>query len=151
MRHRPHTLAIFALIALSACASHPRTGPNPQPAPISVIPIPVSLTSGGGPAFAITPATVIVADTASVDQRRAASALVAVLRPSTGYALPIVMNTDSSTSAARAPADTNRRTVIRFRVTADNALGAEGDTLAADQDSVVIVAPPGAGLFPGPP
>src|SRR5260370_6386618 len=146
MRHRPHTLAIFALIALSACASHPRTAPGPQPAPISIIPIPVSLTSSGGPAFAITPATVIVADTASADQRRAASALVAVLRPSTGYTLPIVTNTDSSTSAARAPGDTNRRTVIRFRAAVDNTLGAEGYTLAADEDSVVIVAPSGAGL-----
>ncbi len=72
-----------------------------------------------------------------------------MLRPSTGYALPIVTNTDSSTSAARAPADTNRRTVIRFRAAVDNTLGAEGYTLAADEDSVVIVAPSGAGLFHG--
>jgi hexosaminidase len=149
MQNRLHSPAIFALIALSACASHPRTAPSPQPAPISVIPIPVSLSTVDGPAFAITPATVIVADTASIDQRRAVSALLAVLRPSTGYALPIVANTDSSAAAARAPADTNRRTVIRFRVAADNTLGAEGYTLVAGQDSVVIAAPRGAGLFHG--
>ena len=137
------------MMALSACATHPRTAPGPQPPPITVIPLPVSLATNSAPPFAITPATLIVADTTSIDQRRAATALVAILRPSTGYALPIATNSDSSAAAPRAPADTNRRTIVRFRIAADDALGAEGYALTADQDSVVITAPSGAGLFHG--
>lgn len=149
MPQRLQKSAILALVALSACAPRPRTAPRPQPAPVTVIPIPVSLANSGGPAFTVTPATVIIADTTSIDQRRAAIALVAVLRPSTGYALPIVATPDSILAAVRAPSDTSRQTIIRFRLATDAAQGAEGYTLVADRDSVVITALPGAGLFHG--
>jgi len=150
MRHRLEKSAILGLAALAACAPHPQTAPGPQPAPITVIPIPASLATRGGTPFAVTPATIVVADTTtSLDVRRAASALVAILRPSTGYSLPIVATPDSILAAVRAPTDTSRRTIIRFRLATDAGQGAEGYPLAADRDSVVIVAAPGAGLFHG--
>jgi hexosaminidase len=142
-------IGTIALSALSACARQSVSPPRPQLGPIAVIPIPVNLSPAGGPPFTITPASAIVADTTSIDQRRAATALVAVLRPSTGYVLPIVANLDSIAASVRAPNDTNRRTIVRFRLAADSTLGAEGYTLVADQDSVVITSRTGAGLFHG--
>jgi hexosaminidase len=149
MQHRLQTSAILALAALSACAPHPRTALAPQPAPVTVIPIPVSLATTSGTAFTVTPASFIIADTTSIDQRRAVTALLSVLRPSTGYALPIGGPPDSIGSAVRTPTDTNRQTVIRFRLAADGAQGSEGYTLVVGRDSVVITAAAGAGLFHG--
>jgi len=147
--HLPRRLTIIGLAALSACARLPQTVPVPQPPPISVIPIPESLVRAPGLAFTITPLSAIVADTTTIGQRRAATALAAVLRPSTGYALPIVANLDSISAAVRLPPDTSRRTIIRLRIAADSGLGGEGYTLVAGDDSVVITAFSGAGLFHG--
>jgi hexosaminidase len=115
---------------------------------MSVIPIPQNVQTTGGAVFTITSASVVVADTTSIDQRRAALALVAVLRPSTGYALPVVASLDSINAATRAPTDTARRTIIRLRPV-DAKVAREGYTLAADRDSVVITAGAGSGLFHG--
>ena len=141
--------AVLTLIALSACARHPSTYVRPLYPTISVIPIPLNVAQTGGPAFRLTPASAIVADTASLDQRRAALAFAAVSRPSTGYALPIVASLDSIGGAMRAPTDTNRRSIVRLRLSMDGSPGPEGYTLVSDQDSVVITASSGAGLFHG--
>ena len=139
----------LTLIAGASCARHPETYIRPAYPTISVIPIPQTVTAAGGAAFRITPASAIVADTTSIDQQRAALALTAVLRPSTGYLLPIVTNLDSINTAVRAPKDTNRRTIIRLRLGASIVPGAEGYTLTSDADSVVVEAGSGAGLFHG--
>jgi hexosaminidase len=142
--------AVLVLVALSACARRtPSTMVRPRYPEISVIPIPVSVTRLSGPAFRITPASAIVADTTSTAERLAAVAFAAIARPSTGYPLPIVANLDSINAAIRAPTDTNRRSVIRLRLTAGGDQGAEGYSLASDLDSVVITAATGAGLFHG--
>jgi hexosaminidase len=142
-------LGAVGLVALSACAKRPVTAPRPQPAPITVIPTPVTVTAIRGVAFTLSSASAIIADTTSVDQRRAALHLASLLRPSTGYALPIVANLDSIAAVVRAPTDTARPTVIRLRFEETGSLGAEGYQLVADADSIVIVAKPGAGLFHG--
>src|SRR3954463_12490151 len=143
------TLSALLCVVLSGCARHPATAVRPKYPEVSVIPIPVSVTRLGGPNFRITPASAIVADTTSADERRAAVAFAAIARPSTGYALPIVANLDSINAAVRAPTDTNRRSIVRFRLSPGSEGGAEGYTLQSDLDSVVIVAPTGAGLFHG--
>jgi hexosaminidase len=142
-------LGALAFVALSGCARRPSTAVRPRYPEISVIPIPVNVTRLSGPVFRITPASVIVADTTSPDQRRAAVAFAFIARPSTGYALPIVANLDSISATVRAPTDTARRSIIRFRLTPGAEGGAEGYALQSDLDSVVITAPTGAGLFHG--
>src|SRR3954469_18258473 len=132
------TLSALLCVVLSGCARHPATAVRPKYPEISVIPIPVSVTRLGGPAFRITPATAIVADTTSAPERIAATAFAAIARPSTGYLLPIVANLDSINAAVRAPTDTNRRSVIYLRVTPSADVGTDGYSLTSDLDSVVI-------------
>src|ERR1051325_3041445 len=150
MRIRP-TLAGLAALALTASCSRnkPSVYVRPQYPPFSVIPNPRELTPSAGVPFRITPASIVLADTTSIDQRRAALAFVAVARPSTGYALPILATLDSVNAAVRAPTDTFRRTLIVLRPATDSAIHSEGYTLVSDQDSVVIHATDGAGLFHG--
>lgn len=147
--HSWATIGMLALVALSACAKRPVTAPRPQPAPITVIPNPVSIATTRGVAFTLSSASAIVADTTSMDQRRAALHLASVLRPSTGYALPIVANLDSILAAIHTPTDTARSTIIRFRISAADPNGGEGYSLTADGDSIVLTSQSGAGLYHG--
>ena len=138
----------------AGCASAPRvarTAPSfrrdlPR---MAVIPTPMRLTESGGAPFRMNPATTIVGDTASAEMRRAIDALAALLRPSTGFALP-VMNAGSPEPVA-AP-DSFPRNAIVFRLLtfiAPDPLGSEGYTIRVDRDTLLIQASSGAGLFHG--
>jgi len=140
---------IVVAIAVAGCVHRgPAVYVRPHYPTFSVIPVPAQLTPGTGQ-FRITRASVLLADTTSLDVRRSAAAFLAVARPSTGYDLPIVGSLDSVNAAVRAPADTLPRTVIVLRRAADTTRGPEGYTLVADKDSVVVTGNDGAGLFYG--
>src|SRR5690349_16833797 len=80
---------------VAGCAGAPRvarTAPSfrtdlPR---ITVIPAPMRLTQQGGAPFRLNPATSVVADSTSGEMRRALVALTSLLRPSTGFTLPVM-------------------------------------------------------------
>lgn len=90
-----------------------------------------------GDAFAIKDSVSIVVDAGNAEAARTAGLLALVLRPSTGFAVPI------STTGASA------RGAIILRIAADAELGPEGYRLTAGRDSVRITANAPAGLFHG--
>src|SRR5436190_16934354 len=93
---------------LVACAHNPRPASN---APrvrtdlprIAVIPAPMRLTERPGQPFRLNPATRIIADSTSSEMQRALAVLTGVLRPSTGYSLPVT-TADTTTPIAIPPA-----------------------------------------------
>lgn len=114
----------------------------PQPAQLRtavaprVVPQPASITFPGGDAFALTDSTRIVTDGGNAEVSRTAALLAAILRPSTGYAIPI--------TSTGAPAG-----AIVLRLSTGNALGPEGYQLTVSRDSVRVIANAPAGLFHG--
>ncbi|MFF3684859.1 beta-N-acetylhexosaminidase [Streptomyces sp. NPDC002187] len=95
------------------------------PAPASVLP--------GGPPYTLTPQTTIQVD-ASPGVRAVGEYLAGVLRPSTGYALPV--------TEARGPGG------IRLRLrSAERELGDEGYRLQSSRDALTLTARGPAGLF----
>ena len=151
-------LAIIALATLAGCARKPARVPTPGPRirtdlpAITVIPAPRQLTERREPAFTITAATSIVADTGNGEMRRAITALTSVLRPSTGFMLPVVNANNPVPVALPATLDTLRRNAIVLRLLtfiAPDPLGSEGYTIRVDRDTVLITASNGAGIFHG--
>ena len=148
-------LMVAGLGLLAAgCASKPRvarTAPSfrkdlPR---ITVIPAPMRLTEHGGAAFRMNPATAIVADSTSAEMQRALKAMTSLLRPSTGFALP-VMNANSPVPVA-VPDSFPRNAIVLRLLTfiAPDPLGSEGYTIRVDRDTLLIQASSGAGLFYG--
>lgn len=127
----------------AACTPAARVG-APAPAPAQartavvprVIPEPASITFGGD-AFVLMDSASIVVDAGNAEASRTAGLLALVLRPSTGFAVPI-STTGASTSGA-----------IVLRLSPDTELGAEGYRLTVGRDSVRITANAPAGLFHG--
>lgn len=127
----------------AACTPAARVG-APAPAPAQartavvprVIPEPASITFGGD-AFVIKDSASIVVDAGNAEASRTAGLLALVLRPSTGFAIPI-STTGAPTSGA-----------IVLRLSPDTELGAEGYRLTVGRDSVRITANAPAGLFHG--
>jgi hexosaminidase len=149
--------AVVVLAALAGCARQPAPrAPGPRvrtdlPA-ITVIPAPRQLTERRAEGFTITAATSIVADTGNVQMRRSIAALTSVLRPSTGFALPVVNIHDPVPITLPANLDTLRRNAIVLRLItfiAPDPLGDEGYTVTVDRDTVLIQSSTGAGLFHG--
>ncbi|MGW2177749.1 beta-N-acetylhexosaminidase [Streptomyces sp. NPDC001732] len=106
-----------------------------QPRPLGqIVPAPAKAEPGGSP-YTITPATRIRVDGDSGEARRIGDYLAGVLRPSTGYALPVTGGGEDG---------------IRLRLDAGNPeLGAEGYRLKSTGGSVTITAHGPAGLFHG--
>jgi hexosaminidase len=102
-----------------------------------IIPLPVTVTAAGGPPFSLSTATTIVAP-AGGDPARIAQALATLMRPATGFPLPV-----SATDAA-APVGS-----IVLRLGGPSTLGSEGYDITIGPDSVRIVAASPAGLFYG--
>ncbi|MFC5801443.1 beta-N-acetylhexosaminidase [Streptomyces formicae] len=101
-----------------------------------VVPAPASVRAAGAP-YALTPATRIRVDGGSREARRIGAYLASVLRPSTGYPLPV---TD----------DGHGRGGIRLSLGShDRSLGDEGYRLESGRDGVTITARKPAGLFHG--
>jgi hexosaminidase len=137
-------LAFACLLAAAACRPAPRSSaPAPVPRPVwqlmssvaRVVPAPASQTMLGGEAFTLAPEAVIVAD---ANAARSAEMLAAILRPSTGFALPVQAS------------DTIVPGKIALRIAADTLThGAEGYELLVTRDSVRILGGTGAGVFRG--
>ena len=104
----------------------------------SVVPMPVSADFAPGDSFTVIPGTRIVVDSGSAEAMRIGEMLAAILRPSTGFPIPVSASKISSGHG------------IALRI--DNAqarLGEEGYVLQISPDSVALVAHQPAGLFRG--
>ncbi|MGW0086180.1 beta-N-acetylhexosaminidase [Streptomyces sp. NPDC003393] len=130
-----HVLGSLLLVAAAGAftvAATPGKGAPPAATPLSqVIPAPASVHAGRA-AYRITPATRIRVD-GGAEARRVAAYLADVLRPSTGYRLPLTTH---------GPAG------IRLRL-AGGPFGAEGYRLDSGPKGVTITARAPAGLFHG--
>ena len=126
-------MLMSALAGLTSCGSK-SASPEAKAAFENVIPMPVSATATGD-AFFITDETVIIAGS-SQEVKAAGEYLAALLRPVTGFELPV--RGDNAESA------------IRLSISGSDAqLGAEGYELTVNEDEVRIVANRAAGLFNG--
>jgi hexosaminidase len=136
VRQRHRTLRLLGSLLLVAAAGVSATGavpPGPGPTAIPldrVVPAPASVAPGGSP-YRITDGTRIRVDD-SREVRRVGEYLADLLRPSTGYRLPVTTHGDG----------------IRLRL-AKGSFGAEGYRLDSDRRGVVITAARPAGLFHG--
>ncbi|WP_351228823.1 beta-N-acetylhexosaminidase [Streptomyces sp. NPDC002133] len=137
------SLLLVAAAGISSVGAVPGgAGAAPDTAPAAVrplgevVPAPASVKPSGAP-YALTPATRIRVDDDSREARRIGAYLAAVLRPSTGYALPV---TD----------DDHGRGGIRLALgSRDRSLGDEGYRLESGIGGVTITARTPAGLFHG--
>ena len=110
------------------------------------------LTERGGAPFTLNPATAIIADSTSAEMQRALAALTAVLRPSTGFALPVMSASAPVPITIPTAADTQPHNAIVLRLLtfiAPDPLGSEGYTIRIDRDTLLIQASSGSGLFHG--
>lgn len=122
---------------VGAAAERPAADGGPAAAPPrplgQIVPAPAEVEPGGSP-YTITAGTRIRVD-GSGEARKVGDYLAGVLRPSTGYPLPVTGDGGNG---------------IRLRVDpGSDELGAEGYRLMADQGSVTITARGPAGLFHG--
>jgi hexosaminidase len=142
---------VIALVALGLCGLGVgigvglRGGGSPGEGPPSttqradfadILPAPVSATPGGGQ-FTLTSATSIHAPADSAAARGVADYLAALLRPATGYPVPV------------ASSDSGGAGVIRLALTGadDKAQGTEGYRLDISNDQITATAAEPAGLF----
>jgi len=139
------TLALSAAMLGTACQTPPRpvaTPPVTTPAPVivapGVVPAPASLVSGTGTPFEVTRTTVVAVDD-NTEIRAIGEWLAAVVRPSTGFAIPVVSG----------PADTAASTIRLSIAPARPALGEEGYELAVTSTGIRLTANTPAGLFRG--
>ena len=138
---RPIAALLLAATALSACRPAHRVAPEPMVdlTPVNVVPAPASVRLTPPDSFVLDSTSSIVVESDEAAVVRTAQMLAGVLRPSTGFALPI--------SNGLLP---GARGFIALRLDpAREALGAEGYELKAWRDSVRIVAREPAGLFYG--
>lgn len=130
--------AVLLLTAVTASGASAAGGPaaeEPAVRPLGrIVPVPASVQPGGAP-FALTPSTRIGTD-GSRQARAVAEQLARVLRPSTGYALPV---TDRPSPGA-----------VRLRLdSGERALGDEGYRLHSAPGGLTLTAYREAGLFRG--
>ncbi|CAM5287604.1 beta-N-acetylhexosaminidase OS=Streptomyces alboniger OX=132473 GN=CP975_12515 PE=3 SV=1 [Streptomyces alboniger] len=144
--HRAHrttrllgSLLLVAAAGISSFAAAPTPAPGaarPSVTPLgAVVPAPLK-AAAGGPGYEITAGTRI--RVGSPEERRVGEYLAKVLRPSTGYKLPV-------TTAKGGDG-------IRLRIgagPADKALGGEGYRVVSAHGSLTISSSSGAGLFHG--
>ncbi|MFG3011235.1 beta-N-acetylhexosaminidase [Streptomyces cinerochromogenes] len=133
----PRTPRVLGALLLLAAAGALTLGAAPAaeaaaPAPLDrVVPAPASVTPGGTP-YRITRATAVRVD-GSAEVRRIGGYLAGLLRPATGYPLPV---TDRGTAG------------IRLHL-ANGDFGAEGYRLQSGAGGVTLTARTPAGLFHG--
>ncbi|MGI5375655.1 beta-N-acetylhexosaminidase [Streptomyces sp. CA-251387] len=134
-RTTPRMTRILGSLLLVAAAGAFTAGAAPaprEPMPLGrVVPAPESMTPGGSP-YRITDGTRILVDD-SREARRVGEYLAGVLRPSTGYPLPVT---------------SHGRGGLRLRL-AQGPFGAEGYRLDSGRSGVTITAAKPAGLFHG--
>ncbi|WP_055552636.1 beta-N-acetylhexosaminidase [Streptomyces sp. NBRC 110028] len=118
------------------------SGPDAAGAPVPldrVVPAPASVRPGKSP-YTLRPATLIRVAPGSRAARAAGDYLAGLLRPSTGYRLPVT---------ARGGVDGIRLRIVPVRQRAAKGLGAEGYRLEVTRRAVTISARTSAGLFHG--
>ncbi|HWM35825.1 MAG TPA: beta-N-acetylhexosaminidase [Streptomyces sp.] len=146
MRRIRQLLLCAALLAtalpgsFTAAAAEPPAPPDRKPTPLDqVIPAPESVRAGGAP-FTIGERTVIRVSGASEEARRVGGQLAALLRPSTGFPLPV--------TTERGP-DGIQLKLGGGGEAGKSRLGEEGYQLKVTERAAVISAPTGSGLFHG--
>jgi len=107
--------------------------------PPRLVPVPVSMTTVPGTSFTLGHGARIVVAPGANSGLPVAQQLAAILRPSTGYPLPVL----TGRGAGAAPGD------IVLSLAGDSALGSEGYRLDVAPDGVQIRAVAPAGLFYG--
>ncbi|MFI8103328.1 beta-N-acetylhexosaminidase [Streptomyces sp. NPDC086023] len=128
-------LAALILVLGAGTASAAAAAPA-APVPLGrVVPVPVSVAPAGSP-YTLDDATVIRVDAGSPAAQRVGEWLAALLRPSTGLALPVVAGTGTDGIQLRLGAN-------------DKALGTEGYRLVSGPGTVAVTANAPAGLFHG--
>ncbi|MFC7305384.1 beta-N-acetylhexosaminidase [Streptomyces monticola] len=141
--HRTSTRLFGALLLVAAAgfasvAAAPQDTARPTTTPLGqVVPAPLAVTPGGS-GYEITAKTKIRVDGGNPEERRAAEYLARILRPSTGYKLPV---TDRAGSDG-----------IRLRISAEpenKVLGNEGYRLVSGRGSLLITSWSGTGIFNG--
>ncbi|MFF1730448.1 beta-N-acetylhexosaminidase [Streptomyces sp. NPDC058247] len=142
-KQRRRTARLFGSLLLVAAAGVSAVGAAPSPGAGSaaatplgqVVPAPASVAAGG-PAYEITSKTRIRVEKDSKEAQRVAGYLADVLRPSTGYRLPVTGQ--------------GGRDGIRLELSGGaKDLGDEGYRLVSGRGSVTITAHKAAGLFHG--
>ena len=143
-------LTLSGAMAGTACQTTPAPAvPSPPgsvvptpPAPVivapRVVPAPASLVSGTGAPFEVTRTTVVAVD-GNPEVRAIGESLAALLRPSTGFAIPVVSG----------PADTVPSTIRLSIAPPRPNLGEEGYELAVANTGIRLTANTPAGLFRG--
>jgi hexosaminidase len=156
MRFKTLIAAAGCGLLVAGCSRNPRPAtanlPRADLPRIAVIPAPMRLSEQSGAPFTLNPATAIVADSTSPEMQRALAALTSVLRPSTGFALPVMTAAAPVPIAIPPAADTQPHNAIVLRLVtfiAPDPLGTEGYTVRIDRDTLLIQASSGAGLFHG--
>ncbi|WP_426364001.1 beta-N-acetylhexosaminidase [Streptomyces sp. E-08] len=114
-----------------------RAAAEPEVRPLGrIVPVPASVAPGGEP-YTLTAATRIGIDEDSVESRAIGRYLAGLLRPATGFPLPVV----DDAAAGRG---------IRLRLDPDDTgLGDEGYRLSSGPDGLTLTAREPAGLFRG--
>ncbi|MFL5562823.1 MAG: beta-N-acetylhexosaminidase [Gemmatimonadaceae bacterium] len=164
MNRRLFPLAACVMLGV-ACRPAAHTAPSPSAGvspviqPPRLIPAPASMVVGTGAPFAITAATPIVVDGGSAEAAQVGEALGMLLRPATGYPLPVTTTGTPAAGTAAPPAPSPNKVAtasavptgpIHLVLAADrSSLGEEGYELTVTADSVRIVALRPAGLFHG--
>ncbi len=128
-------LALCGATLVAGCSSAaPSTAPTPVSMTPRLVPAPASMSMSGGEPFTISATTSIVVDGSNAEAARTAELLASVLRPSTGFPIPV--------SANAAPNS------IELRLVPDRAsLGNEGYDLTVTRASILVVAYRPTGLF----
>ena len=132
-------LRVACAFLVAGCASGTPGPAVPTPARLApearLIPAPLSIQRIAGQPFTIERTSTIVVDSGNAETLRIGELLGQLLRPATGYALPV-----TTTSAIKS---------IALRLGGDPSLGEEGYTIAVGADSLRLAANKPAGLFRG--
>ena len=138
-RRLGRALAVLALIGASTTAAQFTPAAAATPALQSIVPVPASLTPAAGVTFPLVSTTKIVTEAGSAPAKQVGDYLAGVLRPSTGFALPV------SDAPASVPSDS----IALLLSGAPASVGAQGYQLVSAASSVTVRAQTADGLFAG--
>ncbi|KDN22920.1 family 20 glycosylhydrolase [Amycolatopsis rifamycinica] len=129
----------LAVLALVGAGTQLTPAAAATPALPSIVPVPVSVTPATGVAFPLVSTTKIVTEAGSAPARQVGDYLAGVLRPSTGFALPV------SDAPASVPSDS----IALLLSGAPASVGTQGYQLVSTASSVTVRATTADGLFAG--
>ncbi|MFF0575742.1 beta-N-acetylhexosaminidase [Streptosporangium saharense] len=136
-RSWPARIAAVLVLVLGAGAVTLTTRGGTAPAPMGeVLPVPVSVRPAGDVSYTLAPDAAVHTEAGSAEAAQVGAYLAGLLRPSTGYALPVVQDGQESG-------------VSLLLTGADPVVGSEGYQLDVTEEAVVIRARTGTGLFNG--